>query len=92
MKINVYATLRKITGGKVVEAETPVGAPVAQLLDELLTRFPDMKAEMLDDEGNLRPHVHFFVNGKSTHHLDDGLDTVLEEGAKVDVFPAVGGG
>lgn len=92
MKINVYATLRRITGGKEVDVETPAGSTVSTLVDELFEKYPDMRAEMLDANGALRPHVHFFIDGKSTHHLDEGIETIIKEGAKVDVFPAVAGG
>ena len=32
------------------------------------------------------------VNGRSTPHLADGLDTVLRDGDRVDIFPPAAGG
>lgn len=92
MKVNFYATLRAIAGTKTVEFDTPDGVTAETLLADVLARYPAMRAELYDKDGTLRPHVHLFLDGKSVHHLDGGVATLVKEGAKIDLFPAVAGG
>ncbi|MFO7540763.1 MAG: ubiquitin-like small modifier protein 1 [Chloroflexota bacterium] len=92
MKVNFYATLRQITGQKTVEFTLTDGITVQQLLDAVLARYPEMRDDLLDENGRLYGHVHLFINGRDAPYLDDGLTTVLKPTDKVDLFPAVGGG
>jgi molybdopterin synthase sulfur carrier subunit len=92
MKVNFYATLRQITGQKTVEFDLQNGITVQQMLDTVLQRFPQMRKELVDVNGQLYGHVHLFVNGRDSRFLQNNLETQLEAGDKVDLFPAVGGG
>lgn len=92
MNINFYATLRPIAGQKTVKFDLSEGITVQQLVDAVVTRFPAMREELLDDDGNLYPHVHVFVNGRDAPYLDDALATVITNNDKIDIFPAVAGG
>jgi sulfur-carrier protein len=92
MNVNFYATLRQITGQKTVEFDLPDGISVQQLLDAVLLKYPDMRDDLLDENGRLYGHVHLFVNGRDAPYLDDGLETIIKPNDKVDLFPAVGGG
>ena len=92
MKIKFYATLRDVVGGSSVEMPEAVGQTVRQVLAELVTRYPGLKKELLDPDGNLYPHVHFFVNGRDAEFLDGAFEYVLKPEDTVNIFPAVGGG
>ena len=92
MKVNFYATLRPIAGQKTVEFELPPNVTVRELLDAIVTRFPPMDKELLDENGELYAHVHVFINGRDAPYLENTVDTPIKAGDKVDVFPAVGGG
>ena len=92
MVINFYATLRPIAGRKAVAFELPKDTTVRDLLSAVVTRFPPMRRELLDERGELYPHVHLFVNGRDTPYLEHAAETVIRDGDKVDIFPAVGGG
>ncbi len=92
MKINFYATLRPIAGSKSVEFALPEGTTLKGLVAAVVERFPVMRQELLDEQGDLYAHVHVFINGRDAPYLDDTTDTVLRPGDKVDIFPAVGGG
>ncbi|MCP4167990.1 MAG: MoaD/ThiS family protein [Chloroflexi bacterium] len=91
MKVKIYATLRPIVGGANVPAETQPGQPVQDLIDEMVGRWPDLRPEMVDDEGNLLDRIHVFVNGRRISYLQ-GTDTIIPEGANISIFPPVGGG
>ena len=92
MKINFYATLRQITGRKTVEFQLSDGVNIREMVDVIVIRFPPLRQELLDEEGNLWPHVHVFVNGRDAPYLDEGMETILKPEDKVNIFPPVAGG
>lgn len=92
MRVNFYATLRQITGGKVVHVVRNDGTTIRDVLEEILQRFPPLKEELFNEQGHLHNYVHVFVNGRDVRYLDTLLDTPLRETDEVDLFPAVGGG
>ena len=92
MKVHFYATLRQIVGGKTVEYDLPPGGTLGGLVDAMIHRFPDLRRELLDEDGKLYQHVHVFVNGRDAPYLEDQLQYVLHPDDVVNIFPAVGGG
>lgn len=92
MKVNFYATLRQIVGQKSADINLESGSSVQNLLDKILELYPPLRRELLDEQGQLYPHVHIFVNGRDAPYLDKGMQTVLQPEDKLDIFPAVGGG
>ena len=92
MKVNFFATLRDIAGGKVVEFDVDHGLTAQELLDAIIVKFPLMKKELLKENGEMHGHVHFFINGRDVQFTDDRFGTKIMQEDTVNVFPAVGGG
>jgi molybdopterin synthase sulfur carrier subunit len=92
MKVNFFATLRDIVGGKTVEINVDQGATVQEVLEAIFVRYPPMRKELMNDEGHLHGHVHFFVNGRDVQFLERNVETRVEPDDVLNVFPAVGGG
>jgi molybdopterin synthase sulfur carrier subunit len=92
MKINFHATLRQITGRRTVEFDLLDGTTVRGLLAAVVERYPEMREELLHEDGTLLDQVHVFINGRDAPYLDRKLATRLAETDTVDVFPAVAGG
>jgi len=92
MKVSFYATLRDIAGEKMVEIPVDHGSTAKEVLDAIITQLPGMKKELLDEDGRLYGHVHFFVNGRDVQFLTDDLETKIMPEDVISVFPAVGGG
>ena len=92
MKVNFFATLRDIAGGKTVEFDVDYGITAQELLDRVIEKFPLMKKELLNENGEMYGHVHFFINGRDVQFTDDKFQTRIIQEDTVNVFPAVGGG
>jgi molybdopterin converting factor small subunit len=86
MKVRVPSPLRSYTGQRhEVEAE---GASLAGLLADLERQFPGIRFRMVDEQGELRPHMRIFVNRRETR----ALATALEGGEEIHIFQALSGG
>lgn len=92
MKVNFYATLRPIVGQKTVELPIKEGFTVQDVLETIVGTYPDLRPELMDEQGQLLGHVHMFVNGRDAPYLENVMETQIKATDKIDVFPAVGGG
>ncbi len=91
MEIRLYATLREIVGGKSVYIDSLPEMTIEHLLQEIFIIHPALRAQIYDQEGQLRPSIHVLVNGRDTRFLA-GLDTPVQAHDQVSIFPPVGGG
>jgi len=82
--IKLYANLRKLAETKELSV---TGATVWAALNELIQRNPPL-AEVILEDGRLRPHIVVTLNG---HNVTD-LNTVVDEQDILAVFPPVAGG
>jgi len=86
--IRIPPTLRTETGG---ERHVPAaGDTVRELLDDLISRFPGLRSQLVEDE-ELAPFVNVYVEGEDVRMLE-GLDTPVERGSTVILLPAMAGG
>jgi len=92
MRVNFYATLRPLAGGKTLNVPVPDAQRASAVLHAATEAHPGLCAELWDAHGALREHIKVFINGRHTTHLPDGLDTLIGEHDELDVFPPVGGG
>jgi molybdopterin converting factor small subunit len=67
------------------------GKTIAELLDNIIARYPTLKPHLFDSTGELRRHFSLFVNGVHLSELD-GMATVLNEGDKVILMASAAGG
>ena len=67
------------------------GSTVAEVLDNILLRYPTLKTHLFDSNGNLRRHFNIFVNGIHLRELR-GLETNLKEDDKVILMASAAGG
>lgn len=73
------------------DAVTCSATTLADALHGLSDASAGLAARILDEQGNLRPHVLVFVNDRLVQHADT-LDVKLTEGDTIRVLPAVSGG
>lgn len=81
----VHGPLRKLAGGEPEHALA--GGTVEALLRALELRHPGLSGWVLDERGLIRRHINIYVNGER-----GGAETVVEDGDRVEVLPAISGG
>jgi molybdopterin converting factor small subunit len=87
--VRVPAALRPFTSDA-HEVTVPSGT-VAQVLQHLALRHPQLVPRVLTPDGRLRPFVNVYVGHANVRGLD-GLATAVPAGAIVSILPAVAGG
>lgn len=88
LSLKFFANFREAVGEKTVTREFPDGATAGEVLAALEEEFDDL--DLLED-GDLRPQINVLRNGRGVVHMD-GVETVLEDGDTLSIFPPVAGG
>ncbi|MGE5048370.1 MAG: ubiquitin-like small modifier protein 1 [Deltaproteobacteria bacterium] len=88
--VKIPAPLRALTANQ-SEVALENAASVQAAIDELSRKYPGIKDKLLDDKGALRRYVNVFRNDEDVRHAQ-GLATVLKEGDRLTIVPAIAGG
>jgi molybdopterin synthase sulfur carrier subunit len=91
MKVKLYATFRSLVGANAVEIETPPKARMIDIIQAMVLRWPQLRSELLNEDGTVSERIHLFVNGRDVRYMD-GLKMPIPEDADIRIFPPVGGG
>lgn len=91
MQVKVYATLRELVGGAVIELPVTEPTHVAALLDRISADHPQLGAKLWDENGRLNRTIQVLINGRSIQFLK-GVQTSVSPEDTVSLFPPVGGG
>lgn len=96
MKITIrsFLTLREVMGDQSV-LELEIGnLTLMELLNELSDMFGDRFSQMVFDESGkeLNSHIRILINGRHYAHIPRKLNTRLQQGDEVALFPPVMGG
>ena len=87
--VNIPTPLRKLTNN---ESEVSIEAgSVGDLVEALDAAYSGIAEKLLDEKGDIRRYVNVFVNDEDIRFLD-GKGTVLEDGDKISIVPAIAGG
>src|SRR5215475_13165700 len=62
-----------------------------QLIDEIEVTFPDLKAHLRDETGNVRRFINFYVNEEDIRFLGNEK-YAFKDGDEVLVIPSIAGG
>ena len=90
MEWKLFADLAEVAGEDTVEIDA-TGDTVDDALAALLERHPALEGRILDEDGELLDHINVLCNGESVRS-GDGLETELEDGDELALFPPVSGG
>lgn len=90
MEWRLFADLADAAGDRRVSIEADGLETVGDALDALLADRPALRERVLED-GELADHVNVLRNGESVA-AREGLDTPVEAGDELALFPPVSGG
>src|SRR4051794_9961916 len=93
VRIRVPSPLRSYTGAAEVAVAVPVLAPempptLGGVLAALDGAYPGIRFRMIDEQGQVRPHIKLFVGA----HLARDLATPIAAGCDVMIVAALSGG
>ena len=89
VQVNLPTVLRPHAGGaKVVSAD---GSTVGEVLSVIVTEYPGLSGQVIDDSGALHKFVNVYVNDDDVRYLS-ALDTPVKDADEISILPAVAGG
>lgn len=90
LDLRFFATFREAVGRKELSREFDDGATVGDVLAALEAEYDGLEGQLVED-GAVRPQLSVLKNGRDVVHMA-GVDTELEDGDLLSVFPPVAGG
>ncbi|WP_254767098.1 ubiquitin-like small modifier protein 1 [Salinilacihabitans rarus] len=91
MEWKLFADLAERAGDRRVSVDAGPGETVGDALEALLADRPALRERVLDEDGDLRSEINVLRNGGDVR-ADGGLETELEDGDELALFPPVSGG
>jgi molybdopterin converting factor small subunit len=89
--VRIPSYLAGFSGGKnVIPVEQHAGN-VRELLRVLWEIYPSLQDRIVDEQGQIRPHINIFV-GTEAIRLTGEQETSVPDGSEVLIVPAVSGG
>jgi len=89
-RVDFYGIYRPIVGAKSIEVDD--GLTVRQALALVVTRFPAMRAELLDRDDQLYSWIPLYVNGRNPRLWADGLDRPIGAADVLSIFSPIASG
>jgi molybdopterin synthase sulfur carrier subunit len=90
LELRFFATFRAAVGQKTIHREYPDGSTVGEVLRSLEEEFEGLAGELIEG-GEIRDQLSVLKNGREVLHMN-GIETVMEDGDRLSVFPPVAGG
>jgi sulfur-carrier protein len=76
MRVLIPGPLRDYTAN--AAAVSADGSTLGSLLADLDRRFPGLRFRIIDEQGRIRRHIKFFVDGVQVNDLNPTLDRATE--------------
>ncbi|HEX5864433.1 MAG TPA: MoaD/ThiS family protein [Casimicrobiaceae bacterium] len=86
MRVLIPNPLRSYTSN--AAAVDALGTTLGELTEDLDVRYPGMRFRVIDEQGQIRAHIKFFVNGSQKRSLAEPLS----DGDDVMIVCALSGG
>jgi MoaD family protein len=90
--IHFYANMRTFTEQATLDIPLSSAKTLGELLDRLITLFPGMDHNLMDDHGELRPDVPIFVNGRNPRLNPAGIHLPLKSDDMISLFSPISSG
>ncbi len=88
-KILIPTALRQFTEQS--DSVDVSGATVGEALQDLTTKYPNIKKNLFNDQGKLRSFVNVYVNDEDIRFMDKD-ETELEGTETISIVPSIAGG
>src|SRR3954451_22517169 len=88
-KVLIPTPLRQFTGKQ--DSVMAPGTTVREVLDALTTQYPDLRKQILTDEGKLRSFVNVYLNDEDIRYLSKDA-TPAADGDTLSLVPSIAGG
>ena len=93
VKVHTILGLKEIIGQREIEISIPEGSTLEELLLQMVRKWGETLSSYLFEPGSTRllSHIRLLVNGRDIAFLND-METILQEGDEILIFPPVSGG
>jgi MoaD family protein len=88
IEVKITSVLQRVVGAKAVQSE---GSTVAELLNDMNTRYPGFREQITNEDGSLHRFVNIYINDEDIRFLQS-LDTPVKDGDVLSILPALAGG
>lgn len=88
-KIHIPTPLRQYVGRQSTVDVT--GATVAEAMNALVARHPDLRRHLYTEDGKLRAFVNVYLNDEDIRYLQKDA-TAVKEGDSISIVPSIAGG
>ncbi len=88
-KVLIPTPLRQFTGKQ--DAVTASGGTVGEVLNALISQYPDLRKQIFTDEGKLRSFVNVYLNDEDIRYLGKE-QTPVTDNDTLSIVPSIAGG
>ena len=92
MQARFYANMRTTIGRSSLEINDLHVVSFRKLVVFLVEQYPDVKLHLSDENGELRPDVPVYVDGRNPRLMEEGIDTPLRPDSIVSFFSPISSG
>lgn len=89
VQVHVTSVIQKAVDGQRQIAGD--GSTVAELIEDIESRYPGFRSQIMDPQGQLHRFVNIYLNDEDIRYLG-GAETALKDGDQVSILPALAGG
>jgi molybdopterin synthase sulfur carrier subunit len=90
--ISLSASLARYADNhKTIKCNLYEGNTLMDMIDALGKKYPDLKRALCPVEGEIEESINIYVNGENVRYLN-GLNTLLIQGADVNIIPSAAAG
>ena len=90
IKVLLPGSLRDWLGGK--DEALCHGNTIGECIEELDKEFSGFKKRLLNEKGEIKESILFFINGDNVRNTGQGLDSPLKDNDEISILPFMAGG
>jgi molybdopterin converting factor small subunit len=92
MQLRFYANMRTTVGMPLLEIHEAKVDSFRKLMALLVEKYPETASHLLDENGELRPDVPVYVDGRNPRLRAEGIDAPLQPDSVISFFSPISSG